>query len=452
MAPLNVESGSRRTEYHWVPETVDATGDAQTPADPDWKLYSSVVTSYEAESEATHDERTGIGNVDPIDKQRQQETHESTVTYDLERFPVDSGGNAIDPLAYGWMRDVDNNLLATHSFMEIETLASVIASNTVHAKYFVAGRGNSHPSGSAPSASSLGTRIVDYARGGRPSEPALSLSAGDNAVAQVELPYMFDKRRKYQLDQPSATTFLALKSTDASDTGVSVTLEGVDGSTQEDVTLDGSDGTVVVSSATQFDTLGAVWVDTELTGTLEVYVNDGDDTTPQPGQLLTVIPGKSDYDGIEGDHGVPPLGAGSLGDGSTLGNPQTVLGTDIQWYGSPIAETIVEATATVTNNIEEESTTQGFAQSKHADGRDTTVEATVFGETQSADKSGDHFEGNEGEMVIPLDDGDIAFPRAYCSAGGSVTKEEGQAFATVETTFSALQQTDGSAPIDFRPA
>ena len=450
--PLNVESGSRRTEYHWVAETVDANGDAQTPTDPNWKLYSSVVTGYEPESEATHDERTGIGNVDPIDKKRQQESHEVTVTYDLERFPVDGSNNTLDPLADGWLRDIDNNLRATHSVMEIVKLDSVIASNTVHAKYFATGRGNSHPSGDAPEATSLATRMVDYSFGGRPSEPALSLSAGDNAVAQVELAYMFDKRRKYQLDQPDASTYLTLRSTDASDTGVTVTLEAVDGATVEDITLDGTDATTAVVTTSQYDSLGAVAPAEELTGTLEVYVDESTDQTGQPGQLLTVVGGKDDYDGIEGDEGVPPLGAGSLGDGSTLGNPQTVLGADIQWYGSPIAETIVEATATVTNNIEEEATTEGFAQAKHADGRDINIESTVFGETQSTDKSGDHFKGNEGPFVIPLDDGDIAFPRAYCSSGGSVTKEEGQAFATVETTFTALQQTDGSDPIEFRPA
>ncbi|MFC5970071.1 hypothetical protein ACFPYI_01885 [Halomarina salina] len=452
MAPLNVESGSRRTEYHWVAETVDANGDAQTPTDPDWKLYSSVVTGYEPESEATHDERTPIGDVDPIDKKRQQETHEVTVTYDLERFPVDGSGNTLDPLADGWLRDIDNNLRATHSLLEIVKNSSIIASNTVHAKYFADGRDNSHPSGDAPEATALATRMVDYAFGGRPSEPALSLSAGDSAVASVELAYMFDKRRKYQLDQPSESTYLAIRSTDASDTGATITIEAVDGQTVEDITLDGSDATTAVVTTSQYDSLGAVAPAEELTGTLEVYVDESTDQTGEPGQLLTVVAGKDDYDVIEGDEGVPPLGSGSLGDGSTLGEAQTVLGTDIQWFGSQIAETIVEATTTVTNNIEEEATTEGLAQSKHADGRDITTEATVFGETQSTDKSGDHFQGNEGEFVIPLTGGDIAYPRAYCSSGGSVTKESGQAFATVETTFTALEPTDDSDIIDFRPA
>ncbi|MWG34820.1 hypothetical protein [Halomarina oriensis] len=451
MPGLNVEGGSRRTNYYFCREVVDQFGDAQTPADPDWTLYGKVENSFEPETEATHSERTGIGNVDPVDKRRNQESHEVTLSYDLERFPVDGTGDPLDPIADGMLRDIDNRLLNTHSLLAVEQLSGIIATNTVHAKYFADARGRTHPSGDAPTATALSTRKYDYAYGGRPTEPSISVDPGEDAVATAELQYTFDKRRKYQIDQPDATTYLAIRSTDASDTGVTVTVEAIDGQTVEDITLDGTDATTSVVTTSQYDSLAVVAPASELEGTLEVYADESVDQTGEPGQLLTVVPGKSDYDGIEGDEGVPPLGAGSFDDGSSLGQPQLVLGSKLQWFGDPAAERVQSTTLTVSNEVEEENTTDGLAMSHHEDGRNVQAESTVFGETQTNDKLSDHLQGAEGELVIPLTGGDIALPRAYISSGGNATKEENQAYMTTDLTFTGLQQSDGSAALEFRP-
>ncbi|MFD1515115.1 hypothetical protein [Halomarina rubra] len=451
MSTLNVEGGSRRTKYYFARETVDSNGDAQTPTDPAWTLYASVVGTHEPESEATHSERTGIGNVNPIDKQRNQESHEVTLGYDLERFPVDTNGDPADALADGMLRDIDNRLLNTHSFLGVEQLSEIIASNTVHAKYYASARNNSHPSGDAPTAVSLATRKYDYAYGGRLSEPSLSVDPGEDAVAQVELQYTFDKRRTYQIDQPDATSYLAIRSTSSNDTGVTIDIEGVDAQTVESITLDGTDSTTSVVTTSQYDTLGAVAPASELEGTLEVFIDESSDQSGQPGQLLTVVPGKNDYDGIEGDEGVPLLGSGSFDDGSSLGSPQTVLGSKLQWFGDPAAERVQSTTLSASNEVEEENTTAGLAMSHHEDGQSITAESTVFGETQTHDKLSDHLQGAEGELVIPLTGGDIKLPRAYISSGGNATKEENQAYMTTDLTFTALQQSDGSAPLVFSP-
>lgn len=97
----------------------------------------------------------------------------------------------------------------------------------------------------------------------------------------------------YRVDDPSSDTTLGIQSTDSSDTSTTVTIENRDGSTSEDISLDGSDGTTFVTGSSTFGSIGAVTIASALTGDLEIYTDD----SGSPGTLLGTIPsGTTSYD------------------------------------------------------------------------------------------------------------------------------------------------------------
>lgn len=453
--PSTGDSAVRRTNTYYVEETLDSRGRAQTPTDPAWRLYSSVVSTTEPESSKEDRGRRGLGDVDYIDKNQAQETHELTVEYDLERFPVDGSGNNIDPVADAAGRNVDGELEATHSFMQVVQRGQLIARNTVHEKWFARSdvSASDHPSGSDPGAERRATTEVAYARGGHPEEVAVGVNADDNALVTVEYPYQFQKMRMYQFDDPADVGYLHVVSTDAGDTNLSVTIENDDASTTEDVTTDGTDATTAVATTSTFDDIGRVWVDGEHTGSILIYDDDGSGsgTAGSPAQLCGVIKGSELYDGIEDDRGVPPLGSGSLDDGTSLDGKQYAIGAEVYWEGRALADYHQGTSLTISNDIGEEAATDmGLQMARQAGTREITAETTAFGETASHDHVGDFFEGLEGEYEIRLTDGDITLPRAFISEGGNAAREEGEAFLLPEVTFMALEDvTNGRPAIEF---
>lgn len=453
---VNTESGTLPTEAYWVEESTDSDGNPTTPTDPDWQLFSEVFSSAEPESEVTHSERASAGHTLAVKKAKGQESHSLTFGYDLERFPEDGSGNPRDPVWYAAKRNTVNQFAGTHSYYEVKQSGTIAANSTVHHKYF-SRYSETHPSGSAPSATAKDSRTVLYGRGGRPEEAPLNFDPGDSATVTVEMSYMFDMLRKYQLDQPSSE-YIHVRSTDAADTGIDVELEGIDGAWSETITTDGSDATTAVSTASTQDDLGAVHVPSSTEGTIEVYGDDGSGSgTPgAPDQLLTIVKGKDKYEGLHSDTGVHPVGSGSFDDGTSLDGKQHVISPDngparIQWYG-PLAQAIGSSTLTFSNEIADDPTLDGVATSKDEDGQEVTLEATVWGETESERLLGARLEGKEGQITIPLDGGEIVIPRAYVAEGGHATTEAEQSRSEVEVTFNVMEPTDGSDAIQFNAA
>lgn len=448
--PSNVEAGTRRVETYWVGENVNSQALPFTPQDPDFNLYSNVVTSTEAEGSAEWDERTGTGNYVPVVKNRQQGSHEISVSYDLARFPVDGSGNTVDPIADAARRDVDHRVNATHTFLEVEEKNAILAENTVHHRYFDED-GNSHP-GTDPGATALDTRIEAYGRGCVPEEATMTIDPSDSSVVTVELSYVAHKFRRYQIDQPDSE-YIHVRSTDSSDTSATVDIETADGGTSESLTLDGTDATTSVSSSSTYDSL-RVSMPSDISGTLEVYGDDGSGggSAGAPNQLLAVIHGKSDYDNIEGDTGVPLVGSGSFEDDSAFGDGIPALGSNLNFSSNPAAEKVSSTTITVSNEISENATDSGLVQDIRASTQEITAESTVFGETESPEKYADHLLGNEAAVKFTVEGGDIELPRAYVRDGGSTEREEGSAVMQVEVTWSALMPTDGSDPLKFTSA
>ena len=452
------DSAVRPTQTYWVREVLSPRGRPQTPTDPDWKLFSSVVTTTEPESEKEDRNRRGLGDVDYIDKNQAQESHSLTVEYELERFPVDAAGDPIDPVADAASRQTDGRLSDTHSVLQVvqETLR---ADSTVHAKFYARDGAPAHPTGSTPDATARATRKNHYFQGGHPEEVPVGADASDNALVIVEFQYLFDKFRPYQFDQlapGSGSEFLHVASTASADTDVEVMIESVDGSASDTVTTDGSDGTTAIATSVEFPDFGRVWTADEHEGQITVFDDDGSGSGSggAPEQLLGVVKGTSRYDGVDYDRGVPPVGAGSFDDGSSLESKQYAIGAQALWNGDPLADVHQGTSLTISNEIGEEAATDlGLEMAHQAGGREITAETTAFGETASIDHVNDFFEGREGAYVLRLTDGDIELPRAFISEGGNQAREQGEAFLLPEVTFMGLADPDAGTPaIEFSRA
>lgn len=449
--PSNDNSGVRRQSTYWVAEGMDADGNPQTPSDPAFKLWSNTINTVEAEKSAEPQVETGIGHDIGQGTNRTPESHELTVSYNLQRAPEDASGNPQDPLAYGYKRDIDGRPVATLTYLNVLKREDILAKNTVHSKFITNGE-LSHPSGTDPGASPLAARTETYGRGGNPTEPAVSMNPGDSAVVTVESGMNFAKVRRYQFDQPGSSVYLHLQSSDSADTGVPVDIESVDGSTSETLSTDSADGTTAVATTSQYGTY-RIHVGAEFSGTLQIYEDDGSgtDAPGSPAQLLAVVHGSGSYDAVEADRGVPMVGAGSFESASALNDSISALGTAGSWQGNPMAQRVMSTTITCTNNVEDAATAGSVTRDYHAGVRELTAEATVYGETEATDMFGDHIRLDEGELRVPTELGEFVIPRASVEEGGSTEKESGQAVMQVEVTFRALEPSDGSEPIQFVP-
>lgn len=444
------DSGLRRTGVYWLPETVDANGDPKTPSGGKWKLWSRTVTSEEKESGAEYAESLGLGSSVGQRAHRSVESHEHTVSYELCRFPVDSSGNPQDPMYYGFRRNLDNEFEATLGYLEVTKREQIRAEATEHDYYFNELDGNTHPSGSLPSASAKSSRTEIYGRGGNPDEPEMTASPSDSPVISLEYAMQFGKMRSYRFDQPDAT-YLHVRSTDSTDTGVPITIETVDGATQKQLTLDGSDATKVVATSSTFKSM-RVHVGAEHAGTIEVYEDDGSgtDTAGSPAQLLAYINGSSTYDEIESDRGVPMIGSsGSFEKESALPEEISALTIGARFHGARYARKITDIALTCANNLEDDAPTGTLARDLHETNRQIDSECTVHGVNAASRKFTEHLAETHGTFELPTSRGIFTLPNAYIMEGGSFEKEEGQGVVGVETTVRALEPKDGGEPIQF---
>lgn len=441
-----VESGVSRQEFYFVRETTDSAGDPVAPSDPTFLLYSSAVQNFSAEGNPNYEARSGLGEWIGQDKTRQQEDNTLSVSYDLEKFFVDGSGNANDAFYDISKRNIDNQVEATHSVLRVEEFDELAAENTVHFRYFEE-LGNTHPA-TDPEASPRATRKETYGRGCIPEEGVLTANPGDSATVGIEMSYIPTKLRPYQFDQPESSQTLHVRSSDPNDTGIDVEVETAAGSTTEVVTLDGSDATTPVSTTESYGSLRAN-VSADQQGYIEIYADDAG----SPAQLLAVIPGKDARDGIESDNGPPLVGSGSFEDASATGIGSGVpaaLAGDITFDGNSAAQYIGELELTVSNEVSDQTTSEGLTKFINAGGAEISLSSTVFGETENVDNWKRMLKGSEGELSLPLAAGDVDIPRTYVDEF-SEEVEAGSSVATPETMFMVLEPSSGD-PIQYTKA
>lgn len=405
------EGGLRDHRTGFVRETTDANGDPVTPTDPEFEPYSDTIRTFEWSPNPGLEAQRGIGDADPNDHHRGPEEHQLTVVYDLQRWFIDSNGNPHDAAYDGIARTGDNRLPNTHTVVDREEKFGVAEANTVD--------GSSGPKDQ---------RTYTVGRGGTIDTAAITGDPSDQQPTAIELTYEFVKIRTYKIDQPDASTELAVTSTSADDTTQNVTIEADDG-TSETVTLDGT--TNVATSAT-FDTIDAIDLDAETEGTVEVYVWDATNAVLE--EQLAEISGKSEYEGVEGDLGVPAIGAGSAP--GTVDQPyETFIGDTIEWGGESLAMDINSVSVEVSNDTDRTPREDSFGQRIHVGNRETELEATVIGESESHDKIMASLQNDKSDIVWTFTGGTLTFPKAPLTDPGGRTVESGQATMELDNTF-----------------
>lgn len=366
MSSKSYESGLQPYRTEAVRESTRGVA----PSNPAWILFSDNVRSFEPSVDAGIEPQEGLGDPNYTGAFAGTEEAEVTVTYDLQQWLIDGSGNAQDPSYDGVARDSDNRLPNTHTVVRRMDLAGLDGSNSINGS------------------TSKDTRQYVVGKGGAVDEVTFTANIDSGQPVLVELTYVFEKLRWYQIDQPPSDGTgkqIAVKSTDANDTTQSVTIQGVDDSdaaAEESVTLS---GTTLVDTDTQFQEIDAIELDAETVGDVEVYEDDDNtvDTTTQ-GDQLAVLYGQSSYDQGEGDLGVPALGTGShasaIGgtyelplDGDSFERPS----------GTAIADNVTSHELSFSNNVDPKPTEDGPRPTLSESGQDAEASISVFGQTET---------------------------------------------------------------------
>jgi hypothetical protein len=316
---LRVPEGAfrpQRTEF--VPENYVG----YTPSDPAWEPISDGIRSFNPGYGHELSEDAYLGNAD-YRRRVQSESHEPELTYAQQNWLYDSNGDYQNLISYGMARE--GNLMPDSVTLVRRQDASVgqqsvTPASTVDARY--------NPSAARDGADSTakGIHVYDVLKGMYVNEGVIVAENGESTVNN-EVTGLAQRGRMYQVDQPPATTTIAIQSTDSRDTGKQVVIENDGAGTAETVSLDGTDATTTVATTATFDSLDAIEVQDESTGLtvdgerstfygdIVIGIDEGDPSatgyTPTMGEWLAVLFGEDAHAGSRPNEGVPPLGSGS---------------------------------------------------------------------------------------------------------------------------------------------
>lgn len=339
------EAGIRALRANFVREVVQDI----TPDDPDWLRFSDELDSLTATPNSNIFSRSAIGSPDVTGFELGPESHEMTVVYSMQRWLAGAGPVPLDAAGDGILRDASGGYLSTHSLLTRQ----------------------SYVSGGADSG---GRRIYTYGTGGIITRVMISGAPESGDPSKVNLTYLFKKLRSYKIDQPSASDTLEVVSTDAADTTQTVTIEDEGGAVTETIALN---GTTPVAGAISFDNIDAIRLSAECQGDVQIRRVTGS-------VVLCTIEGVTTNGGIEGDLGLPLLGAGSYE--AALGLPfQTVLRSSFSRGGAALADNVMGVSFEVNNNVEANALAGTRLRSLSPGNRAVTFNGTVFSATSSHD-------------------------------------------------------------------
>ncbi|CDK39678.1 hypothetical protein [Halorubrum sp. AJ67] len=362
-----------------------------TPADPKFELFSDTLeTALVWSADANVEAQRGLGDYEIQDHFTGAEDHSVSVDYHLQRFFVDDSGSPLDPAGDALVRDDEGGIRSTHTVVD-------------RAEYD-------------------GARTFVVARG---AYPDLSDLSGDPSTALpmvASLEYEAKRVRMFRVEQPTGET-LTVRSTSASDTSQTLTIEGDGSVPSEDVMLD---GTTAVTTTETFDSIDAFELDSESAG--DVVVEDGS------GNELVRLRGTDSYDGAIGDLGVPALGAGSHAS-AIGGSYEHFLDDYISQGGSQMAAEVRSASFSVDNGYEKSAVMGTAEQAIHVGAQELEFTASVAGNFAHHENLTDHLEGNEFDLVWEMDGGTVTFTSAVLTGLGDVGPEAGEVISTMDNTF-----------------
>lgn len=385
-----IQSGLQSHRIEWVRENTVGT----IPTTPSFKLFGDVVLSEDWTPDAAITALRGIGDADPDSFERGPETHDWTINYYLQHTISDGVDASYDGIA----RDSDNRVPNSHTIVV---------------------RRNEATGGD----DSGGLREYLVLQGAKINDLELTGDPGSAEPVPVTLNYMAMKGRSYQIHQPSTASTLSLASSTAGDTQ-DVTIEEAGGATSETVTLTGK---TVSQSSTTFSDIDAIWLSGEATGNI---------TVSKGGTTLATIYGKAEYDDIEGDRGIPPIGStGSHPSALGLSFEKFVDDTVSRPSGTDLAYALNSLAFRVNNNLERQPQSNSLQQ-RLLDGiRTSEVDATVYGEEELYDKVTEHLRVTANNVIWNLTRTTIQLDSAVLRDAGSQTIEAEAALATLDNTF-----------------
>lgn len=387
-ASPSYESGLRGHRIEFARETTVGV----VPTDPAWNLYSDCVREFDPGHGATVTSQRCLGSPDSNGAFAGSEEAEVTITYDLQQKTtsgntfLDGSGNPNDAATDGLTRDADNRILNTHSLVDRYEQSDLTVGNTV--------------SGST----SRDTRQYWVAKGGYIDEVTLTGDPSDGQPIAVELSYLYEKVRHYQIDQPTdseAPIEIWAESTSGDDTTQTLTIESEGAGTTEDLSLN---GTTQVQTTATFSDVDALSLDAETVGNVRVYVDDGSGTTA--GDQIAIIFGQGAFDTGEGNLGVPALGGGGS-HASELGQSYELYHDDLveQPAGTTIANNFETTEFVVANSIDAMNRGGTPRRSLSAGTREVTADITVWGETEIQTRVSENLRTQTGNVRWTMDGG-----------------------------------------------
>lgn len=386
----NADSGIREHRIEFVRESTPGV----TPDNPAWNLFSdNVDTALVASPDAQIEGQRGVGDVNIQNFYRGPEDNTASIDYHLQKFFTDGSGNALDASGDAILRGADNDVAATHTIVDRAELGG-------------------------------GERVYKVVKGGYPNIGDVSGDPSSGLPIMLSLEYEAKKIRSYHVTQPSGTT-LTVTSTSAEDTTQTLTIESDGGTTSEQVTLN---GTTAVTTTASFSSIDAFELDAEAQG--NVTIEDGS------GNTLTTIYGANEYDGVEGDLGVPTLGTGSHA--SAIGTAyERFLDDEVTRGGSEIAAELRSTNFNVSNNYDKTGVAGSLQQAVHAGQQDAELSATVAGNFEGHEALMEHMRNKQLDVVWTFEGGTVTFKGAALTDVGDIGPSAGDAVSTQDNTFTA---------------
>lgn len=395
------ESGLLTDRVELVRE--DLTG--ETPADADWWAPSDDVRNLSWSPDPSIEARDQLGSPDPSGHDKGNEEHEIELTYGLQRPLIDTNGELDDPAGDALARNVDNVIPHTFSLLARDERQTTVPSDPADvsgARLFLVGKGLR-----------VDAEIELDPDGGGPAETSLTATA--------------EKARYYEILQPDAATAITISSDEPDDVGLDVTIEDEGASTSETITLaettdaDGNFQTAEATTTATFGNVDAVEADREPVGEVTVSIDGGSDLATLHGALHY----SQDNKELEGDLGVPALGAGSRAApvSDTYPYMEYAQGTTVTRGGEELGYDLLRMTLSAENDAEPTPRTDSVRNRYHDGNRDVSLETDMIGWGVSYELVDDALIANAENMVVTLDKTQITLNQATNVDPGDVERE-----------------------------
>jgi len=366
-----VESGLQNIRTEWVPETTPG----EFVNNPDWRAFAPELEEFSYSTDGNKEGRDTLGQLDPTAHDRATETATATLSYKQARFPVDTNGDVVDPIAYPIVAPAGADY-PSHTVVERR---DIIAGGRLGA----------------------GFREFVVITGARPVASTFDGDPSSTEPLPQELSYEAERGRTHIVHQPDSAQTLVVRSTDSADTN-DVIIESEDAGTTDTVTLPGGDPNTIATSV-DFSDIDAIEVVGDHAGDIQVGIDDG--TGAIDTELLEDPLTGTNTDGVDSIAGIPALGSGSHASAITAEGPQ-FLGTDTTWVGQALSDRVHTLEMTVEREVSREPRQGTRREAIDVGGRSVSISSDLAGPYETAERIAEYHRDKSGDIVWTFDTGE----------------------------------------------